>query len=102
MSSPSLDDLKQIEEVVNRFESAWRRGERPRLEEFVAGFPDRLRTALVQQLVPVEIELRRRQGELTSDEEFRRRLPDYVEVIGEVFGWPSTDAGRTATDDASG
>ena len=97
MSNPSLDDLKQIEEVVDRFESAWRHGERPRLEEFVAGFPDRLCAVLVRQLVPVEIELRRRQGERTSDEEFRRRLPDYVEAIGDVLGLPSADTGRTAT-----
>jgi hypothetical protein len=87
MSSLSLDDLRQIEELVEQFEVAWRRGERPRVEDYITGLPDRLRASLVQQLVPVEIELRRGQGERTTDEEFRARLPEYVDAVGEVLGW---------------
>jgi hypothetical protein len=87
MSSPSLDDLGQVEELVEQFEAAWRRGERPRVEECVAGLPERLRALLVQQLVPLEIEPRHSRGELTTDEEFRARLPDYVEAVGAVLGW---------------
>jgi serine/threonine protein kinase len=87
MSSLSLDDLRQIEELVEQFEAAWRRGERPRVEDYVTDLPDHLRALLVQQLVPVEIELRRGHGERTTDEEFRARLPEYVDALGEVLGW---------------
>ena len=35
MSGDSLDGLEQIVEIADRFESAWRQGLRPRIEDFL-------------------------------------------------------------------
>jgi serine/threonine protein kinase len=93
MSTPSLEELKRIEDVLDRFESGWRRGVRPRIEEFAAELAGPLRGELVRQLLPVEIQLRRERGETPSAVEYYARLPADADAIRDVFG-----LGLAATD----
>src|SRR6266550_1714898 len=39
MSGDSLDGLEQVVEIADRFESAWRQGLRPRIEDFLDAAP---------------------------------------------------------------
>ncbi len=74
-------DWSWINAAAERFECAWKDGERPRIEEFLIKVPEPQWPALLQELMRVEGELRRRAGEEPSAEEYRRRFPEHESVI---------------------
>ena len=85
---PSLP-LSQIERVVatcDRFEAAWRAGQRPRVEDYLGDLPDPDRPALLRELLAMELEWRRRCGEQPTPREYRARLPGYGDLINAAFG----------------
>ena len=55
--------MTSAEEVCNRFEAAWKAGERPRIEDHLSGTPGLTRPALLRELLLLELTHRRRQGE---------------------------------------
>jgi hypothetical protein len=67
--------LRQAEEACNRFEAAWKAGERPRIEDYLRGAPEPEHRALLRELIEVEIEYRQRGGEAPRAEEYRGRFP---------------------------
>ncbi len=84
---PSLP-LSEIERVVatcDRFEAAWRAGQRPRAEDYLGGLPDPDRPALLRELLAMELVYRRLSGEVLEEEEFRRRFPGHDAVVDSVF-----------------
>ena len=85
---PSLP-LSQFERVVatcDRFEAAWRAGQRPRVEDYLGDLPDPERPALLRELLAMELEWRRRCGEQPTPREYRARLPGYGDLINAAFG----------------
>jgi serine/threonine protein kinase/tetratricopeptide (TPR) repeat protein len=72
-----MDQLRQVDDVCSRFESAWSTvpGNRPRIEAFLDAVPEAARRALVNELVALEIELRRRAGENPQRTEYVCRFP---------------------------
>jgi eukaryotic-like serine/threonine-protein kinase len=58
------------------FESAWKFGLRPRIEEYLKATPPEQRTSRLQELVLIEIGLRRQRGEFPTASEYARRFPD--------------------------
>ncbi len=87
-----------IASAAERFERAWKNGERPRIEEFLINVPEPQRPLVSQELLRVEGELRRRAGEEPGAEEDRRRFPGQEGAIGADFESPPT--GTTAADQA--
>jgi hypothetical protein len=81
--SPS--ECSYVDEVGERFDAAWREGGRPRLEEFLAGAAGSVRTALLRQLLKVELYYRRLAGESHSAEDYRQHLPGNAETVAAVF-----------------
>jgi eukaryotic-like serine/threonine-protein kinase len=79
---------KQVDAVCDRFESAWRSGSAPRVEDYVAEADDADRQALLSELVALERELRRRRGEHPKIDEYLERFPRYVEVVRLAFDEP--------------
>ena len=80
---PSLP-LSQIERLVatcDRFEAAWRAGQRPRVEDYLGDLPDPDRPALLRELLALELVYRRLSGEVLEEEEFRRRFPGHDAVV---------------------
>ncbi len=74
-----LDDARQVaaaDQICDAFESAWRSGHRPRLEDSVAALTGEQRTALLVELIPLDVEYRRRLGELPQPSEYLARFPD--------------------------
>jgi hypothetical protein len=51
-----------VEEVCAQFESAWKAGRRPSIEEYTNETPESLRTALLPELIALDIEYRRMAG----------------------------------------
>jgi serine/threonine protein kinase len=91
-------DWSWIDAVAERFEHAWKNGERPRIEEFLIKVPEPQWPPLLQELVRVEGELRRRAGEEPCAEEYRQRFPEHEGVISAVF--ESALAASTLADQA--
>jgi serine/threonine-protein kinase len=64
----------RIEPTCRCFEAACMG--RPRIEDFLEGWPEPARSALLRDLVRIEVEHRRRRGERAAVEDYRERFPD--------------------------
>jgi tRNA A-37 threonylcarbamoyl transferase component Bud32 len=67
--------VRRLEQACDRFEAAWKAGERPRLEDHLAAVPEPERPALLRELIPLEVDYRRLAGEQPAAEEFLARFP---------------------------
>src|SRR5206468_467720 len=67
MTPPSAalpaDVARRIEAACDRFEAAWRAGDPPRAEDFLAGWAEPGRTSLAHELVHLDVYYRRGRGE---------------------------------------
>ena len=101
--SPSLPPglAGRLNPVCDRFENQWLAGAEPRLEEFLPLVDESDRRALLRELLALELEYRGRPGEQPSLEEYRRRLPEYTDVIAAAFAGPPTIAAGTREPDLS-
>jgi serine/threonine-protein kinase len=89
-----LSSRREVDAVCERFEKAWLRGERPRLEDYLLGDRDEpMRSALLMELLKVDLEYRRKHGEQPEEAEYRARLGTEQErIIAEVFATPARGA----------
>src|SRR5262249_28302098 len=92
---------ERVDAACDRFEAAWRAGDTPCIEDFLAGADPDDRPALLAELVALERELRRRGGQRPSLEEYLRRFPADSGAVRAAFGAqpgpgtpPPRDAGR--------
>jgi serine/threonine-protein kinase len=61
--------------ACDRFEAAWRAGQRPRIEDHLAAVPEPERPALLRELILLEVDYRRLAGERPRAEEYLERFP---------------------------
>jgi hypothetical protein len=66
----------QVDAVCLRFEAAWQAGQRPGIEDYLADAQEPLRSALLRELLKLDIEYRQKAGESPSPEDYRDRFPD--------------------------
>jgi tetratricopeptide (TPR) repeat protein len=69
---------ERLERVLERFEDAWRRGERPTLEAYLAEAPAE-RSALLPELAHADLHYRLHAGEAALVEDYLRRYPELAE-----------------------
>jgi serine/threonine protein kinase/formylglycine-generating enzyme required for sulfatase activity len=81
--SPSL--LQRVDEVCDRFEQSWKAGKRPRIEDYLTLSAAEQRSAWLQELLCLELAYRRRNGEIPSEEEYRRRFSAQADLVARVF-----------------
>jgi serine/threonine protein kinase len=81
--SPAL--VQRVDEVCDRFEAAWRAGQRPHLEDYLGDTPEPGRWVLLRELIVVELQYRRWGGETAALPELQRRFPDHAKMIGALF-----------------
>jgi hypothetical protein len=81
----STTDAQALEGVIGRFEDAWLRGERPRLEEYLPADGELRRTALAE-LAHIDLEFRLKAGEPARVEDYLHRLGELQEQPGAVLG----------------
>ena len=74
-----------VDEACDRFEAAWRAGDRPLIEDFLRTMTDSDRPALLRYLVHLELDYRRGLAESPEPSEYRRRFPGYDGLIDSVF-----------------
>ncbi len=78
-------ELVRIDEACDQFEAAWRSGEEPDLTSSLETVPDRARGRLLRELLAIDLEFRRRRGELCRPEEYHASLPEYGDAIEQTF-----------------
>src|SRR5262245_13638077 len=78
---------QRVDRACDRFEAAWREGRQPRiesyLEEFAEAGPEQ--TALLRELLFLELQIRQRRGEQPARGEYEARFPGHAHLIDEVF-----------------
>jgi serine/threonine-protein kinase len=92
-ASSILDGLSEeavwrLEEACCRFEAAWQSGRRPRLGDFVAGAEGPLRSALLRELLRLEVHYRRRAGEEPSLADYQQAFPEAADLLPDEFAAP--------------
>jgi RNA polymerase sigma factor (sigma-70 family) len=88
-----------VDEVCERFEAALQSGGRPRLEDYLAGAPEPQRTELLHELILLEVEYGRRQGEPPQPDRYLSRFPDLDAqwLAGALQALAAPAAGRAAS-----
>jgi hypothetical protein len=90
----SLDAEVEVDEICLRFESAWKAGPRPAIEDFLTGAWGIERLALLRELILLDLCYRRRLQEHPRVEDYLARFPD--------LEWNWTEELLSASDPASG
>jgi serine/threonine protein kinase len=91
---PPFDVLEArlVDEVCDRFEDAWRRGERPSLHGCLAGLAESIRPATLRELLRLDVHYRRRAGESPTAADYRDQFPDHLDLVAAQFGGAETAA----------
>jgi hypothetical protein len=93
---PPIDPLPTVaDDLCDHFEAAWRAGQRPRIEDFLARGPDAERRRLLLELLFLDLHYRRRAGERPGPQEYRARFPDDAEVLAAAFADSEPNDGDT-------
>ena len=74
-----------MDEACDRFEAAWRAGDRPLIEDFLGGTTDLDRPVLLRHLLGLELDYRGGIGESPGPSEYRRRFPGHEGLIDSIF-----------------
>lgn len=80
-----LSTAISVDALSDRFEAAWREGERPRIEDYLAMASAELRAPLLKALLEVEIELLSQSGQQPPVEEYQRRFPQDLDTVTAVL-----------------
>jgi hypothetical protein len=92
--------FSRIDDICDRYEKEWKAGRRPHPEHFLAGVGGPGRTALLRELLLLDLHYRAQAGERPNAQEYRRRLPGYEGLIEELFSTvppsPPDDRGKTS------
>jgi serine/threonine protein kinase/formylglycine-generating enzyme required for sulfatase activity len=76
---------RHVDQACLGFEAAWREGGRPRIEQELGPATGPLRSALLSELVALELALRVRAGERPDPEEYRGRFPEDADLLAAAF-----------------
>ena len=69
-----------VDRACDDFEAAWRAGGSPRAEDYLPPDDDSLRAVLLAELIPIEVEYRRKRGDHPRPDEYAGRFPDLDSV----------------------
>jgi serine/threonine protein kinase len=88
-----LDAKERIDRICCAFEEGWRSGGEPRAEAFLGDAAGAERSALLAELLLLDLDYRQRGGQRPTAEEYRLRLPQDGDVIEAVFRrWAQLEA----------
>src|SRR5438045_1730496 len=74
-----------LDRACDRFEAAWRAGERPRIEEYLGGTEGAERAVRARELIAIDLHWRARAGERATAGEYLERLPGNAEAVHAAF-----------------
>jgi serine/threonine-protein kinase len=82
------DVALRLDQVCDRFKAAWDAGTPPRLEDYLGDVPEPERPALLRELIPLDVHLRKKQGEKPTAQEYQARFPQVA------LGWLARELGE--------
>jgi serine/threonine-protein kinase len=85
MAEIPTSDWTQINDDADRFEQEWNDGLSPRIEDYLTKADKHRRLALLEELLRVELELRRETGQEPTADEYRGRFPEHAGIVDLVF-----------------
>jgi tetratricopeptide (TPR) repeat protein/tRNA A-37 threonylcarbamoyl transferase component Bud32 len=71
--------IERIDEICTAYEAAWKKGDTPLLEHWLRQAPGVDRSALLKELLPLEVHYRQRRGDSVDATEYRQRYPELAE-----------------------
>jgi len=77
--------LARIDQVCDRFEAAWKRGERPCLEDQLSQVETEARADLLRELLLVEWEILRQRNQRVALDSYLTRFPTDQPLVNELF-----------------
>ncbi len=85
---PRLDSTRvarDVDEACDRFEAAWRAGDRPLIEDFLCGTTDSDHPELLRHLLDLELDYRGGLGESPGPSEYHHRFLGHERLIDSIF-----------------
>lgn len=76
---------ERIDEFASRFEIEWRASKSPRIEDYLEEAGNIPLARLFQELLLVELDLRRADGQRPDFEEYRSRFPEFSDIAAPCF-----------------
>jgi eukaryotic-like serine/threonine-protein kinase len=83
--SLGLDQARRIHRICEAFECVFPNGDRPRIEDYLEETDGELKGKLLEELLLIELELRRGLGEVPSLSEYLARFPDDSRRVSAAF-----------------
>lgn len=81
----SLSAKERVDRICLAFEEAWKSGTRPRVEAYLGDTPEPERSALLEELLLLELDYRCRSGEMPTREDYQTRYGDHPGIVARVF-----------------
>ena len=86
----SHDDIPDwLDDLCDRFESAWKQGGTIAIESVLQEVDDGKRSVAIKPLLQLEYELRTRSGDQPTLDELRERFPEHESIVKEVLMFPT-------------
>ena len=95
---PALVSLQQIDAVCDRFEIAWRSGQRPDIAEFLTQVPANVRARLFRDLLSLDLEYRRRLGEQPDAVSYYKQFPEFAVQLAPRFQARTSNSTEIVSD----
>ena len=83
--SLSLTETEHIDRLCDSFESGWRAGDSPRIENYLGAVDPSQSPVLLHELIALEVELRSEGGEHPTPADYHGRFPGLDSIVDEVF-----------------
>jgi serine/threonine protein kinase len=96
-----LSTEQRVDAACLRFETEWQAGRQPRIETYLEGVPEPERSALLRELLALELHYRREDGQEPQWEEYGVRFPVHLEVIRAVWAGPADSSFPESSVDSS-
>lgn len=98
---PELEVAQLVDSVCDAFESAWQSGSKPKLADFLSDTKLPVSTLFVE-LVQIDIEYRRQQGEKVTLEQYARAYPEFSGLLSNLGPLLDTVPTRPASPPSKG
>ena len=92
----SLSTDTALDRLADEFEAAWKAGERPIIEDYLARVDSSKCHEVFEELLRLEVELQRCAGQLPVSAEYRQRFPEFCPTIERLLNDASVSTRRPA------
>jgi serine/threonine protein kinase/DNA-binding SARP family transcriptional activator len=96
----ALPLARRVNAVCSRFEKAWQAGQRPAIDDYLADTAEPARSALLGELIALEVFYRQRVGEAPRADEYQARYPSVSLLVVSLFADQDTEQTQPLPDAA--